>query len=91
MRISLIPSTINLLLIYSKLWEMVKSAQSYLHDGHLTLVWQDTAFYYSYFLWFEDSNGTQLKPKEMPNSSSTSATVTKPHIIPGILTGDFYQ
>jgi len=81
----------NGVIIKQQLWEMVKSTQSYLQDGHLTLIWQDTAFYYSYFLWFEDCNGTQLKPKEMPNSSSSSAAATKPNILPGILTGDFYQ
>lgn len=68
---------------------MVKTSQSYLHDGHLTLIWQDSAFYYSYFLWFEDNHGTQLKPKEMPNLMSTAAT--KPQVIPGILADDFYQ
>lgn len=74
---------------FVQLWEMVKTSQSYLQDGHLTLIWQDAAFYYSYFLWFEDSHGSQLKPKEMPNSKSTVAM--KPQIIPGILADEFYQ
>lgn len=68
---------------------MIKTAQSYLQDGHLSLVWQDQAFYYSYFLWFEDHHGTQLKLKEMPNT--TSIAITKPQKVAGILAEEFYQ
>lgn len=79
----------NGLIIKQQLWEMVKTSQSYLQDGHFTLVWQDAAFFYSYFLWFEDSHGAQMKPKQLPNANS--ATTTKPQIVPGILSGEFYQ
>ena len=68
---------------------MVETSRSYLQKGHLSVIWKDEAFYYSYFLWFEDHHGTQLKPKELPNT--TSATTIKPQIVPGILAGEFYQ
>lgn len=55
----------------------------------MSLIWQDDAFYYSYFLWFEDANGSQIKPKELPNT--TSATTVKPQVVPGILAGEYYQ
>lgn len=68
---------------------MVKMSRSYLQRGHLSLIWQDDVFFYSYFLWFEDNQGTQLKPKEIP--SSTSANAIKPHVVPGVISGEFYQ
>lgn len=68
---------------------MVKMSRSYLQKGHLSLIWQDDVFFYSYFLWFEDSHGTQLKPKEIPNTSSANAI--KPHVVPGVISGEFYQ
>lgn len=71
------------------MWNMVKMSRSYLQKGHLSLIWQDDVFFYSYFLWFEDNHGTQLKPKEIPNS--TSANAIKPHVVPGVISGEFYQ
>lgn len=68
---------------------MVKMSRSYLQKGHLSLIWQDDVFFYSYFIWFEDSHGTQLKPKEIPNASSANAI--KPHVVPGVIAGEFYQ
>lgn len=68
---------------------MVKMSRSYLQKGHMSLIWQDDVFFYSYFLWFEDSHGTQLKPKEIPNSASANAI--KPHVVPGVIAGEFYQ
>lgn len=68
---------------------MVKMSRSYLQKGHLSLIWQDDAFYYSYFLWFEDLNGAQSKPKEFP--SITSGNAIKPDVVPGVIAGEFYQ
>lgn len=68
---------------------MVKMSRSYLQKGHLSLIWQDDVFFYSYFLWFEDSHGTQLKPKEIPNAASANAI--KPYVVPGVVAGEFYQ
>ncbi|XP_031640635.1 Hermansky-Pudlak syndrome 1 protein [Contarinia nasturtii] len=76
-------------LIQKQVWNMVKMSRSYLQKGHLSLIWQDDVFFYSYFLWFEDTHGTQLKPKEIP--SSTSANAIKPHVVPGVISGEFYQ
>lgn len=28
----------------------------HLQEGHLSVMWKDTIFNYSYFLWFEDSS-----------------------------------
>lgn len=64
-------------------------SRSYLQKGHLSLIWQDDVFFYSYFLWFEDNHGTQLKPKAIPNSTSVNAI--KPHVVPGVISGEFYQ
>lgn len=68
---------------------MVEKSRFYIQKGHLSMIWQDDAFYYSYFLWFEDNNGTQLKPKELPNG--ISGTIVKPQVVPGVLAGEFYQ
>lgn len=68
---------------------MVQMSRSYLQRGHLSLIWQDAGFYYSYFLWFEDANGTQLKPKELPNI--TTGNAIKPDVVPGVIAGEFYQ
>lgn len=68
---------------------MVDLSRSYLQKGHMSVIWQDDAFYYSYFLWFEDANGTQMKPKELPNT--TTGTTVKPEVVPGVLAGEFYQ
>lgn len=82
-------SPAKLIQFYFQVWHMVNMSRSYLQRGHLSMIWQDDAFYYSYFLWFEDSHGTQLKPKEIPNS--TSANAIKPHVVPGVIAGEFYQ
>lgn len=67
---------------------MVELSRTYLHKGHMSMIWKDVTFSYGYFLWFEDANGTALKPKEFPDFSTTS---TKPQLIAGILSGDYYQ
>lgn len=33
---------------------MLEFARSHLKEGHMYLMWKDTVFNYSYFLWFED-------------------------------------
>lgn len=72
-----------------QIWTMVEFARSYLQRGHLSAMWKDTAFNYSYFLWFEDASGNALKPKELPNSST--ASTIKPQVVSGTLSGEFYQ
>ncbi|KAJ6617133.1 Hermansky-Pudlak syndrome 1 protein like [Pseudolycoriella hygida] len=71
------------------IWSMVDFARSYLQKGHMSLIWKDTIFSYSYFLWFEDHNGCPIKPKELPNTSVQ--TTIKQQVVPGILSGEFYQ
>lgn len=67
---------------------MVELSRSYMNKGHLSMMWKDVAFNYTYFLWFEDLNGMPIKPKEIPNFAVNS---TKPQFQVGILSGDFYQ
>ncbi|XP_062698219.1 BLOC-3 complex member HPS1 [Aedes albopictus] len=71
-----------------RIWSMVELSRTYLHKGHMSMIWKDVTFSYGYFLWFEDANGTALKPKEFPDFSTIS---TKPQLIAGILSGDYYQ
>jgi len=33
---------------------MVEFSREHLQEGHLAMIWKDTTFNYSYFLWFED-------------------------------------
>ncbi|XP_026289736.1 BLOC-3 complex member HPS1 [Frankliniella occidentalis] len=68
-----------------KIWWMVELSRSHLQDGHFALMWKDTTFNYAYFLWFEDSSGSPLKPKVLP----TSALKNFP--LPGVMCGDFYS
>jgi len=68
-----------------KIWAMVEFSRTHLQEGHTALMWKDTTFNYAYFLWFEDSSASPLKPTVFP----TAALKNFPR--PGILCGDFYQ
>lgn len=68
-----------------KIWLMVEFAWSHLKEGYTNVMWKDTIFNYSYFLWFEDVSGTPLKPKNSPSS------VVKSFPIPGIINEDFFH
>lgn len=35
---------------------MVEQSRMHLQEGHLSVMWKDTTFNYSYFLWFEDNS-----------------------------------
>ncbi|CAG9815580.1 unnamed protein product [Phaedon cochleariae] len=66
-----------------KIWFMMDFGRKYLHKaGVMQLIWKDTKFSYAYFIWFEDSNGTPLKPTVFPEQLSS---------LPGILCEDFYK
>ncbi|XP_050420631.1 uncharacterized protein LOC126833377 [Adelges cooleyi] len=65
-----------------KVWSMVNFSRHHLQNGHFIVLWKDTTFTYSYFMWFEDQSGTSLKPKLQVASSDA---------YPGILTGDYYE
>ncbi|XKL59651.1 hypothetical protein PGB90_000667 [Kerria lacca] len=67
-----------------KIWNMIQFARIHLQEGCTSIMWKDTLFHYSYFLWFEDSSGTPIKPK-VP-----VATVIKTLSAPSVLT-DFYS
>ena len=69
---------------------MVELSRAYLTKGHTSVMWKDTAFNYSYFLWFEDQNGIPLKPKILENQLTNSYAI-KPQYEPGVLCGDYYQ
>lgn len=68
-----------------KIWFMIEFVRAHLQEGHLAMMWKDTTFNYAYFLWFEDSSGSPLKPKIYPTS------VIKSCSMPGIMTEDFYR
>lgn len=73
-------------LIKKKVWAMIEASRNYLQNGQTTVIWKDFGFSYSYSMWFEDSNGQVLKPKDQ-----AGALVSKPHLIPGMLGHDYYQ
>ncbi|XP_060521851.1 BLOC-3 complex member HPS1 isoform X2 [Cylas formicarius] len=64
-----------------KIWQMVKFSQRHLQEGHTSLIWKDSAFTCSFFLWFEDSGGSGLKTTSSPGPFRS---------FPGILTDHFY-
>lgn len=61
---------------------MIKFARKNLHTGTLSLMWRDTSFNYTYFLWFEDHSGAPLKPVAFPTNNLP---------LPGILCENFYE
>lgn len=73
-------------LIRKKIWGMIETSRGYLQNGQTTVIWKDFGFSYSYALWFEDSNGQVLKPKDQ-----VTVMATKSHLVPGILAHDYYQ
>ncbi|KAJ3653165.1 hypothetical protein Zmor_012429 [Zophobas morio] len=69
----------------NKIWAMIKFSRNHLQEGNLSLMWKDTIFNYAYFLWFEDTSGTPMKPLVYPTNS------TKALPLPSLLGSDFYQ
>lgn len=67
---------------------MVEFSRSYLNKGHLSMMWKDVAFNYTYFIWFEDVNCMPMKPKDVPNFLTNTL---QPQLQVGVLAGDFYQ
>lgn len=68
-----------------QIWGMIDFSRRHLQEGHLSLMWKDTTFNYAYFVWFEDTTGSPMKPTIFP----TNASKVLPQ--PGIFCGDFYQ
>lgn len=68
-----------------KIWNMVEFVRNHLQEGHLAMMWKDTTFNYAYFLWFEDTSGSPLKPKIFPTN------IIKNCSSPGIMSDDFYR
>ncbi|KAI4458729.1 hermansky-pudlak syndrome protein 1 [Holotrichia oblita] len=75
----------TLALTKQKIWSMINFSRTHLEEGHLSIIWKDTTFSYAYFLWFEDTSGSAVKPTIFPTHAS------KPLPQPGILSGDFYE
>jgi len=40
---------------------MVEESRMHLQEGHLSIMWKDITFNYSYFLWFEDNSVCDFK------------------------------
>lgn len=38
-----------------QIWNMVEQSRIHLKEGQMSVMWKDTTFNYSYFLWFEDN------------------------------------
>lgn len=72
--------------IKKKIWDMIETGRNYLQNGQTTVIWKDFAFSYHYSLWFEDSNGQSLKPKDQGSNPTP-----KQNLVPGIMSHDFYQ
>ncbi|XP_018574507.1 Hermansky-Pudlak syndrome 1 protein isoform X2 [Anoplophora glabripennis] len=75
-------STEESLFTKKKIWFMMNFARLHLQEGNLSLMWKDTTFNYTYFLWFEDTSGAPLKPSVFPTANLP---------LPGILCEDFYM
>lgn len=73
-------------LFKKKVWGMIESSRNYLQNGQTTVIWKDFGFSYLYSLWFEDSNGQILKPKDQSVILPSRAS-----LIPGMLAHDYYQ
>lgn len=73
-------------LFKKKVWTMIEASRNYLQNGQTTVIWKDFGFSYFYSLWFEDSNGQVLKPKDQ-----TGVPANKTSMVPGMLTQDYYQ
>lgn len=72
--------------IKKKIWDMIDAARGYLQNGQTTVIWKDFGFSYSYSLWFEDSNGQVLKPKD-----HAGVLAAKSNLVPGMLAQNYYQ
>lgn len=72
-------------LILNKICKMVDMAWSHLEMGHLSFMWRDDCFVYSYFLWFEDMMGKPRKP-ERP-----LLTLVEDFPIPGVISDNFFK
>lgn len=79
-------STETLALTMKKIWNMVEQSRMHLQEGHLSVMWKDTTFNYSYFLWFEDNSGCSP-----PKCKVYLNYIMKNFPIPGILCGDYYR
>ncbi|XP_018394789.1 PREDICTED: Hermansky-Pudlak syndrome 1 protein homolog [Cyphomyrmex costatus] len=79
-------STETLALTMKKIWNMVEQSRMHLQEGHLSVMWKDTTFNYSYFLWFEDNSGCSP-----PKCKVYLNYVMKNFPVPGILCGDYYR
>lgn len=49
---------------------MVEQTRIHLQEGHLSVMWKDTMFNYSYFLWFEDTSVRAIFNLEKKQSST---------------------
>ncbi|XP_060085566.1 BLOC-3 complex member HPS1-like [Ylistrum balloti] len=71
-------------LLKDKIWKMIEWVQLKLKNGITMVTTRDGDYHFSYFLWFEDCNGTQ-----MPVQCQYQATLAQSP--PGILSGNFYR
>ncbi|KAK7477485.1 hypothetical protein BaRGS_00031249 [Batillaria attramentaria] len=71
------------LFLKEKIWEMYGYMMQKLREGYTSVLTRNGDFYFSYFLWFEDSMGNPL-PVQEPYKPTLETC-------PGTLTGHFYR
>lgn len=71
-------------LLKEKIWKMIEWMQLKLKNGITMVTTRDGDYHFSYFLWFEDCNGTQLPVQQQYQTVMSQAP-------PGILSGNFYR
>ncbi|KAL4232063.1 hybrid polyketide synthetase [Mactra antiquata] len=71
-------------LLKDKIWNVMSWMHQKLHEGHMTVLARDGDYFYSYFLWFENTSGA---PEAIQKPYRADCTAPPP----GILTGNFYK
>ncbi|XP_033125489.1 Hermansky-Pudlak syndrome 1 protein homolog [Anneissia japonica] len=72
------------LLIHDKVWSMTDKLHKFIKDGYISVAYREGDFFYSYFLWFEDTLGSSLECREPPSVNTNN-------LPPGIIATDFYK
>lgn len=69
----------------NKIWKMVNFSLRQAEEGALLIIWKDFTFCYTHFIWFENLNGSPLKPLLLPSN------FTKTLLNSSLFQMDFYQ
>ncbi|XP_071948590.1 BLOC-3 complex member HPS1-like isoform X2 [Antedon mediterranea] len=72
------------LLIHDKVWSMTGKLHRFIKEGYISVAYREGDFFYSYFLWFEDTSGSSLECRVIPTIDINGPP-------PGIIATDFYK